>query len=103
MEGNPVSVAEVFADAEARYDAACERRQETIEAWEAMGKPLTTTGSQGQIVDHPLVKQINALDKLCADLGEKLKQKHRGPDPSAVVRAGVGKSPAAKVRELKAV
>ncbi len=96
-------MAEVSKDAEARYEAACERRRETIEIWENMGKPLTTTGSTGQMVDHPLVRQINALDKLCAELGEKLERKHNGPSPVAVIKAGVGKSPAAKVRELKAV
>lgn len=99
-------MSDVFAEAKKRYEDACQRRQETIEAWEAENKPLTTIGSRDQVVDHPLVKQINELDKLCAALGQALERKHRGPDPRAVVHAGVGQSPAVRVRKrggLKAV
>lgn len=83
-----------------RYDEACARRVAIIEAWEAAGRPLTTSGSQGQTVEHPLVKQMNAMDRLCLQLGQALERRHSGPDAVAVVSASVGKSPAAKLRAV---
>lgn len=92
---------DVFSDAEARYAAVCERRDGVYLAWEELGRPLTSTGSMGQLIEHPLVKQMNELDRLATHLGEAVKRKHAGPDPQAVVRASVGKSPAAKLRAVK--
>ena len=94
---------DVFSDAQARYDAACARREATIRAWEEDGSQLTTEGSQGQLVDHPLVKQMNALDVLCDRLGQGLARKRPGRKPVAVVAAKVGGSPAADRRKLRAV
>jgi hypothetical protein len=91
-------MSDVFSDAEERYRFACERRQAIIAAWEAEGRPLVTAGSQGQLVEHPLVKQMHAADRLCQQLGEALRRKQPGPDPVAVVKASVGISPAAKKR-----
>ena len=93
--------ADVFSDAQARYDDACERRAQVIAAWDAEGRPLTSVGSQGQLVDHPLVKQINALDALCDRLGESLRRKGPGRKPVAVVSASVGSSPAADRRRTR--
>lgn len=93
---------DVFSDAQARYDGACKRRAQVIEAWEAEGSPLTTDGSQGQLVDHPLVKQINALDALCDRLGQSLQKRRPGRKPVAV-QAPVASSPAAERRKLRAV
>jgi hypothetical protein len=89
-------------EAEERYEAACQRRAEVIETWEQLGKPLTTIGSRNQEVDHPLVKQMNDLDRLCMQLGQVLQKKHAGPSPTGVLSA-VGKSPAAKLRSVEAV
>lgn len=89
---------DVFSDAEERYRAACERRQAIIDAWEEAGRPLTTLGSQGQLVEHPLVKQMHAADRLCLQLGEALARKQPGRDPVAVVKASVGHSPAVRQR-----
>lgn len=97
----PFQMSDVFLDAEERYRAACERRDAIIAAWEAEGRPLTTTGSQGQLVEHPLVKQMIAHDRLCAQLGEVLRRKQPGRDPVAVVKASVGKSPAAQRRSKR--
>jgi hypothetical protein len=91
-------MSDVFLEAEERYHVACERRQAIIDTWEAEGRPLMTKGSQGQLVDHPLVKQMNAVDRLCAQLGDALRKKQPGRDPVAVVKASVGHSPAAKKR-----
>jgi len=90
--------ADVFSDAQARYADACERREQTVAAWEAEGRPLTTEGSQGQLVDHPLVKQINALDALCDRLGESLRKKTPGRKAVAVMAPSLGPSPAAERR-----
>jgi hypothetical protein len=92
---------DVFSDEEARYSDACDRRRAVIAAWTQLGQPLTASGSMGQPVDHPLIKQMNDLDRLCNLLGQALKRKHAGPDPSAVVRASVGRSPASKLRRVK--
>lgn len=98
-------MSDFFSEAEARYVEVCERRAGTIAAWEDLGRPLLAEGSKGQLIDHPLVRQINELDRLSAQLGAKLQRRNRGPDPVGVVSASVGKSPAVAQREqrLKAV
>ena len=98
-------MSDVFSDAQTRYDEACSRRQAVADTWEEQGRPLLTTGSTGQLVEHPLVKQLNELDRLCDKLGESLRKKAPGRSPVAVVKASVGKSPAAerRARKLRAV
>ena len=42
------------ADSETRYLEAVARRDAIRDAWRAEGSPLLTTGSTGQLVEHPL-------------------------------------------------
>ena len=85
------------SEAESRYQDAVERRNGIQAAWETKGAPLLTTGSAGQLVPHPLVKMPNEADLLCDRLGEVVRKRHRGPQPSAVLKP----SPATKLRSVR--
>ena len=92
--------ADFFADAETRYREAVVRRDAIRDAWEADGSPLLATGSTGQLVEHPLVKMLRDHYLLVDRLGAAVSRRHRGPEPSAVVKASIGESPAAKLRAV---
>jgi hypothetical protein len=86
-----------FSEAEGRYTEAVARRDAIRDAWEAEGSPLLTSGSTGQLVPHPLVKMLNEADLLCDRLGDVVRKRHRGPEPSAVLKP----SPAARLRAVR--
>jgi len=87
-------------DAQRRYLEAVARRDAIRDAWEADGSPLLATGSTGQLVEHPLVKMLRDHDLLVDRLGAAVRMRHRGPEPSAVLKPSIGKSPAAKLRPV---
>ena len=89
--------ADFFSEAENRYSEAVARRDAIQEAWEAEGSPLLATGSTGQLVEHPLVKMLRDHDLLVDRLGARTRKRHRGPEPSAVLKP----SPAARLRAIK--
>jgi len=91
-------VTDVFSDAEARYEAARALADQVRREWTAVGSPLLSEGSMGQLVPHPFVKMLSDAEAQAARFGELLKKKHRGPAPSAVVQSKIGASPAAKLR-----
>jgi hypothetical protein len=93
--------ADFFAQAEARYQEAVGRREAIREAWEREGAPLLATGSTGQLVEHPLVKMLRDHDLLVDRLAAAARKAHRGPEPSAILKPSLGKSPAAKLRAVK--
>jgi hypothetical protein len=80
---------------------AVERRNAIRDAWLAEGAPLVTTGSTGQLVEHPLVKMLREHDVLVDRLAKTDRPAHQGPAPKAVVSASIGKSPASKLRAVK--
>jgi hypothetical protein len=43
-----------------------------------------TTGSTGQLVEHPLVKMLRDHDLLVDRVSAQLRTRHRGPVPSTV-------------------
>jgi hypothetical protein len=86
-----------FSEAESRYTEAVSRRDAIRDAWEAEGGPLLTTGSTGQLVPHPFVKMLHDADLLCDRLGDVVRKRHRGPEPSAVLKP----SPAARLRAVR--
>lgn len=106
---------DVANDAEARYQAAKERRQQVAErrdailaSWEELGCPLLSTGSTGQSVEHPLSKMVREAethlrehDQLLERLSAPLRKRHRGPAPSAVIQASIGESPSARLRKVR--
>ena len=87
-------------DAEARYADAVARRDAIRTAWEAEGSPLLTSGSTGQLVEHPFVKMLRLHDVLVDRLAVTVRKRHRGPEPSAVIKPSIGESPAAKLRAV---
>ncbi len=89
-----------FAEAEQRYLEAVARRDAIRDAWEADGSPLLATGSTGQLVEHPYLKMLRDHDLLVDRLGAVVSRRHRGPEPSAVLKPSIGKSPAAKLRAV---
>lgn len=86
-----------FTEAENRYTEAVARRDAIRDAWEAEGAPLLAVGSTGQPVEHPLVKMLREHDLLADRLGAVIRKRHRGPQPSAVLKP----SPAAKLRAVR--
>jgi hypothetical protein len=86
-----------FSEAESRYAEAVTRRDAIRDAWEADGAPLLATGSAGQLREHPLVKMLRDHDLLVDKLGAALRKRHRGPEPSAVLKP----SPAVELRAVR--
>ena len=93
--------ADFFAEAENRYLEAVSRRDAIRDAWEADGSPLLATGSTGQLVEHPYLKMLREHDLLVDRLGAVVSRRHRGPEPSAVIKPSIGESPAAKLRAVR--
>jgi hypothetical protein len=79
------------------YEEVVARRDAIRDAWLAEDCPLTSEGSTGQMVEHPLVKMLREHDALVEKLGKSLAPAHRGPAPRAVLTP----SPAAKLRSVK--
>lgn len=80
-----------------RYEDALARSAAIKELWELEGSPLLSTGSKGQIIEHPLLKMMREHDLLVQKLAVDIKKVHRGPQPSAVIKP----SPAARLRSAK--
>jgi hypothetical protein len=89
-----------YEDAERAYHRAVERVEVLVAEWERLGKPETASGgSTGRaLVPHPLIGAIQEAEALAHRLRQPVLRKHRGPEPSAVVQAKIGLSPAAKLR-----
>ena len=87
-------------DSESRYAEAVARRDAIRDAWIAEGSPLLTTGSTGQLVEHPFVKMLRLHDVLVDRLAHTVRKRHAGPEPSAVMKPSIGESPAAKLRAV---
>lgn len=92
---------EPTSDAQERYELACERRDALYRAWEAEGSPWLAEGSKKQVIEHPLIGQMNAMDLLCDRLDPNKKHHRPGRKPEAQIRALMGESPAAKLRRVK--
>jgi len=92
--------ADFFAEAENRYREAVARRDAIRDAWISLEEPLLATGSTGQLVEHPLLKMLRDHDVLVDRLAVAVRKRNRGPEPSAVLKASIGKSPAAKLRAV---
>jgi len=92
--------ADFFTDAENRYAEAVARREAIQDAWIAENAPLLATGSTGQLVEHPLLKMLRDHDLLVDRLASSARMRHRGPEPSAVLKTSIGKSPPAKLRAV---
>ncbi|TXH53221.1 MAG: hypothetical protein E6Q97_13620, partial [Desulfurellales bacterium] len=93
-------------DAVVRYAENVDLAASAREVWRREGAPMTVEGQRGSPIPHPLLKVMQDADKLAHRFGDALgikveKQKHRGPDPKAVVQPQVGESPAAKLRRVK--
>src|SRR6266496_3242279 len=72
----------------ARFRAAIDRYVNAVEVadqarrrWEDEGRPLWTRGSQGQDVEHPLVRTMDRLERAAAQFGAVL-----GLDPVSAKR-----------------
>jgi hypothetical protein len=92
--------AAIDTDAESRYLEAVARRDAIRDAWVEEGSPLLTTGSTGQLIEHPYVKMLRLHDVLVDRLAASVRRRHAGPEPSAVLTPSIGKSPAAKLRAV---
>ena len=97
-----ISVSAVsFAEAEHRYREAVARRDAFRDAWISLEEPLLATRSTGQLVEHPLLTMLRDHDILVDRLAVAVRQRNRGPEPSAVLKPSIGESPAAKLRAVK--
>ena len=73
--------ADRFRAALERYVNAVEVADQARRTWEGEGRPLWTTGSQGQKVEHPLVRTMDRLDRAAMTFGAVL-----GLDPASEKR-----------------
>jgi hypothetical protein len=80
-------------DAEGRYAEAVARRDAIRTAWEDEGSPLLTSGSTGQLVEHPFVKMLRLHDVLVDRLAHTVRKRHAGPEPSAVIKPSIANRP----------
>jgi hypothetical protein len=80
------------------YEAAMARLELANDRWVAEGQPMTTIGSQGQEVVHPLWKVMVEAESQADKLRDRLRKKHRGPAAAGVMGRAIGQSPATKLR-----
>jgi hypothetical protein len=52
------------------------------------------------VQEHPLMKMMRELEAHESKLRELVAKRHRGPDPSAVLKASVPKSRGARLRAV---
>jgi hypothetical protein len=71
------------------------------EEWERAGSPFTIFHKNGTEGVHPLWKALREAELLCDRFRERARVKHRGPCATAVVEAGIGLSPAERLRRLE--
>ncbi len=86
-------------DAEDRYRETVARRQMIEAMWNESGKPLLSSGSTGQLMEHPLVKMMREHDSLLVKLAAEVSKRHRGPQPSAV--PSIRKPSSSKLRAVE--
>jgi phage terminase small subunit len=98
---------DLLYDRAANYAFAVDRGDKARQMWRREGEPLLVTPTKGPDYAHPLLKVMDDADKAANRFAKELKieapgkQKHRGPDPKAVVQPDIGSSPAAKLRAVK--
>jgi hypothetical protein len=80
--------AERFRAAIDRYVNAVEVADAARRRWEDEGRPMSSRGSIGQEVEHPLIRTMDRLDASAARFGARL-----GLDPESAgrMRRGVGR------------
>lgn len=93
-------LANLPADAEQRYQEVIARRDAIQAAWDELDRPLLERGSTGQLREHPLVKMLREHELLIDKLSVRVRRRHDGPEPSAVIKASIGHSPAARLRKV---
>lgn len=72
-----------FTAAITRYVNAVEVADQARREWEKLTRPLWTKGSLGQLVEHPLIRTMERLDRAAAAFGASL-----GLDPVSAARLG---------------
>jgi hypothetical protein len=84
-----------------RYELAYERAVLAREEWAAAGSPFTMTFANRMVGAHPLWTALRQAEHDAAAALERVRVKHRGPSPKAVVEPTIGPSPAEKLRRVK--
>jgi phage terminase small subunit len=98
--------ADLLAEAVGRYAQAVDVADRARREWRKAGSPSLIVHPNGITSAHPLVGVMRDAEKDAARYGETLGLKpgrvaHRGPDPVATITAGIGESPAARLRRVK--
>jgi hypothetical protein len=97
------STDDVFSEMVAVYEQARDRLGLIHEAWLRADCPLTTEGSMGQTIEHPVVKLLRETEIEVLRLGDSIRrQKRRGREPEAVIKSKLRAAPSSgKLREVK--
>lgn len=66
-----------------RYTLAVEVADQARREWDKLDRPLWTKGSLGQLVEHPLIRTMDRLERAAAGFGDSL-----GLSPMAERRLG---------------
>src|SRR4051794_7658659 len=88
-------------DAEERYGHAWERMLLVRQAWEDAGRPLLCLGSQGQQVEHALLKTLRAAEEHALRMAAPLRPARMGRPPEAVLGGAFARSPSSRLRSVR--
>jgi len=77
---------DLYADALDAYQQAVGRARLAREAWDELGRPITSTGSRGQARRHPLLTVINESEVLADKLRKSLDRLRPPPSPRDLFR-----------------
>jgi len=99
-----------FSAAVDRYVNAVEVADAARQEWERLQRPFSTIGSQGQEVEHPLIRTMDRLDRAAAAFGavlgldpaaeKKIAGGQRGRPPGAVSAPDRKAPPAVKLKAV---
>ena len=83
------------------YELAYERVLLARREWVETGQLFTMTFRNHMIGEHPRWKALRHAEQDAAAALERVRVRHRGPSPKAVVEPTIGLSPAEKLRRVK--
>jgi hypothetical protein len=95
------SEGDIETEAQRAYESAVERLAYAVRTWEEAGSPLTSVGSQGQEIVHPLWRVVNEAEVMADKLRSRLVKRPMGRPKVAKLQRSIGSAPAQKLRVAK--
>jgi hypothetical protein len=98
-----VSSPDLYADALDAYEQAVARARLAREAWDELGRPITSAGSRGQARRHPLLAVIHDAESLADKLRKSFDRLRPPPSPRELFRDEPPRIARARPREVRPV